>query len=165
MKSELLTRPATLADIPQIHEIAEITWWDTYREIFPADVITDRLDRSYSPFRLTQRIRQADAFLVVEREGLVVGFAQYARREEGEAILGSIYVLPEEQGSGAGTALLVAGARALGPLHRLFVDVEERNWKGRRFYRDRGFRYIRSFEVMVGDCPTTLQELVLDLLP
>lgn len=163
MKTPVAVHRATPDDLQSIHEVAAATWWDTYKHLFPADVIALCLRRSYSVERLKERIQQADAFLVAERDGLVIGFAQFSRRDVGEAMLASIYVLPEEQGSGVGSALLEAGVRVLAPVQRLFVEVEERNWKGRRFYREKGFKFTRSFEVSVANCPTVLHELILDL--
>lgn len=163
MKTPVAVHRAIVDDIQSIHEVATATWWDTYKDLFPADVIALCLRRSYSVERLRERVQQADAFLAAERDGLMIGFAQFSRRDVGEALLSSIYVLPEEQGSGVGTALLEAGVRVLAPIRRLCVEVEERNWKGRRFYREKGFRFTRSFEVSVVNCPTILHELILDL--
>jgi len=163
VKTPVAVRRAMMDDLQLIHEVATATWWDTYKDLFPAEVIALCLKRSYSVERLRVRLQQADAFLVAERDGLVVGFAQFSRRDVGEIVLSSIYVQPEEQGSGVGTLLLDHGVRALAPVQRLFVEVEERNWKGRRFYRKKGFKFSRSFGVNVVDCPTVLQELILDL--
>jgi ribosomal protein S18 acetylase RimI-like enzyme len=84
---------------------------------------------------------QGSTFLVAEREGRVVGFAQYMRRSSESVELTRIYVLPDRQHSGIGTQLLEAGLAAFAQqgFTRLTVLVERDNILGRRFYEKMGF--------------------------
>lgn len=156
-------RPATAADLPAIGEVAVATWWDTYRGILPDGAIRWFLARAYTPERLDQRLERAAALLVAEIDGRVVGFGNYIRKDEREAALVALYVLPEAQGTGAGSLLLSEGLRLLAPLDRLWLEVEEQNVKGRRFYDRKGFKPVRTIRQRFGDHESTAVEMVLEV--
>lgn len=156
-------RPATPADLPAIGEVARATWWDTYRGILPDTAIDWFLTRAYSPERLQQRLERAAALLVAEVGGQVAGFGNYSRKDEREAVLVALYVLPQAQGTGAGSLLLSEGLRLLAPLDRLWLEVEERNAKGRRFYDRKGFKPVRTIVQKFGEVESTALEMVLEV--
>ena len=66
---------------------------------------------------------------LAQRQDEVVGFAAATADE-----VDGLYVLPQEEGAGVGTALL----EALGPVHQLWVL--EDNHSARRWYERRGWR-------------------------
>jgi putative acetyltransferase len=72
---------------------------------------------------------------VAELDGRVAGFASVAE------LLDHLYVAPEAQGLGLGSALLYA-ARALRP-DGLALWTFQRNIRARRFYEQRGFGLVR----------------------
>lgn len=160
--SVVTVRPATADDLPAIGEVAHATWWDTYRGILPDEAIAWFLARAYKPERLQQRLERAAALLVAEIGGRVVGFGNYIRKDEREAVLVALYVLPDAQRSGAGSLLLSEGLRLLAPVDRLWLEVEERNEKGRRFYDRKGFRPVRTIVQKFGEHESTALEMVLE---
>ena len=73
---------------------------------------------------------------VAEEEGEVIGFANFSPvRLQNEAELGAIYLLPDQQGKGIGSALLQKGLTVLKEIRKLYIHVEAANEKGKRFMK------------------------------
>ena len=152
-------RDARAADAERIAEVARASWSDTYRDIFEPDAIESFLARNYAPADLARAAVDAEDrddahFLVAERDGRVVAFAQYGPGARGPELF-RIYADPAAYGTGAGSALLAELHRRLdGRVERYVLDVHSRNRRGRDFYERNGF-------VIVGggatpDCDLTL---------
>ena len=70
------------------------------------------------------RLKNTHLF-VAEEEGEVIGFANFSPvRLQNEAELGAIYLLPDQQGKGIGSALLQKGIKALNGIRKLYIHVE-----------------------------------------
>ncbi len=143
-------RTAAPSDIPGVQKVARLAWWDTYQHLLPHPLIAHFLTHAYSTRALERTLAcRMDLFVVAEAQGAVVGFAHFGPIAPRVAELFRIYVLPDHQGTGAGTALLEAGlswARARG-LERLEVSIMRGNAKGRRFYEGQGFTLQRAQRV------------------
>lgn len=132
-------------DFPAVRRVARETWADTYRDIIPEGVQAEFVRRAYSWESLARRM-ESGVFLVAELDGEVVGFANFAEvPSAGEVRLGAIYVLPDEQGRGAGSRLLEAGISRFPAAARITLRVERDNLPARRFYEARGFREAGEF--------------------
>jgi len=153
-------RDACANDAGRIADIARASWSETYRDIFEPSFIEDFLARNYVPDDLARGAERAgerhDAhFLVAERDGMVVAFAQYGPGHRGPELF-RIYADPAHYGTGAGRALLAELHRRLrGRVDGYLVSVHSRNERGRAFYDREGF-------VVVGggstpDCDLTLR--------
>jgi ribosomal protein S18 acetylase RimI-like enzyme len=145
-------RRAELGDRASIETIARTTWPVTYAGIIPAEIQRQLLDDWYSAESLSRAlVAPGSTFLVAERSGHVVGFAQYVRRSVESVELTRIYVLPHEQRSGIGARLLDAALAefAAEGLGRLTVSVERDNVIGRRFYEKIGFTEARALTQVV----------------
>src|SRR5262249_21772823 len=135
-------RRAEVTDISSLETIARTTWPVTYAGIIPDAVQRRLLDSWYSPDRLRRDlVAPGSTFLIAERGGKVVAFAQYVRRSAESAELTRIYVLPHQQRSGIGAGLLDAALEEFAREGRtwLTVSVEQHNLAGRRFYEKMGF--------------------------
>lgn len=135
-------RRAEVADLPSVERVARTTWPVTYAGIIPDEIQRRLLDGWYSPERLSQDlVAPRSMFLVAERSGMVVGFAQFMRRSTESVELTRIYVLPDTQRGGIGSRLIDAALAELADegLHHLTVSVELDNLIGRRFYEKMGF--------------------------
>ena len=130
-------------DFLAIRRVAGETWADTYRGIVPEGVQAEFMRRAYSEESLARRMDEG-VFLVADLNEEVVGFADFYS-DSGEARLGAIYVLPNEQGRGAGTRLLEAGASRFPADMRITLRVERDNLSARRFYEAHGFRETGEF--------------------
>ena len=156
----IAVRDARAADAERIAEIARLSWTDTYRGILEPDAIEAFLSDNYAPADLARQAESAAAaddrhFLVAERDGSVLAYAQYGIGPRGPELF-RIYADPMYYGSGAGHALLEELHRRLdGKVDGYVVDVHSRNVRGRAFYDRHGF-------VIVGggatpDCDLTLR--------
>lgn len=162
-KAAVTVRDATPADAERIAAVARASWTDTYRDIFDADFIEDFLAANYRPEDLAAGARRAADdedrhFLVAEREGEVVAFAQYGIGPRGPQ-LARIYADPAHYGSGVGSALLTELHRRLeGRVESYLVDVHSRNARGVGFYRRQGFEVVGGGATP--DCELTMRRRV-----
>ena len=137
-------RDARPEDAGAIERVARASWADTYRDIFEPDHIERFLAENYAVDSLAAAAERAaprdDAeFLVAERDGRVIAFAQFGEGPRGPELF-RIYADPAQYGTGAGSALL-------GELHRRIrdrvgsyvLDVHPDNARGRAFYDRNGF--------------------------
>lgn len=58
----------------------------------------------------------------------------------------AIYILPETQGKGIGSALLQQGIQMFSEIKSLIVYVEKENTTGMSFYQARGFVRIAEYD-------------------
>lgn len=156
-------RAAAVDDAPIIERIARETWADTYTGLIPENVQTRFLDRAYAPESLREAIRRPESwFFVAERDGEVIGFAEYAPRSEEKVDLLRMYVLPAEQRAGAGAALLKAGLDAIrdadGEYTTVIAGVEVGNDKAIRFCEKHGFKHATTTKFAHADVNTHVYE-------
>jgi ribosomal protein S18 acetylase RimI-like enzyme len=153
-------RDAKPDDAERIAEIARLSWTDTYRDIFEPAFIDDFLRRNYAVTDLAAGAERAAAaddrhFLVAERDGQVVAFAQYGVGPRGPELF-RIYADPAHYGAGAGHALLEELHRRLeGRVDAYVLDVHSRNARGRAFYERHGFVVVGGGATL--DCDLTLR--------
>lgn len=151
-------RDARPEDVPHISRIAKASWRDTYHDIFEPEFIDEFLATHYAHEALARAVDRAASradthFLVAERDGQVVAYANYGIGPDGPA-LWRIYADPSSYGTGAGSALLDELESRL-DVDAYQLEVHSRNERGRAFYDRRGF-------VIVGgggtpDCELTLR--------
>lgn len=168
---DIEVRPvASPAEFRAALAVNRAAWRDAYAGILP----DERLDAMTVPdgVELQERYDHATAdgraFLVaVDREpGAVVGFADalwnderkaFCEREDAE--LRAIYVDPDAQGAGVGSALLEAVLdRVDGSESRLVLETFTENRAAREFYEARGFERVgaSAFEVGGESYPTAV---------
>ncbi len=153
-------RDATAADAVPIARVARASWTDTYRDIFEPAFIDDFLRANYGTDALSAQAERASSrddthFLVAERDGAVIAFAQYGAGPRGPELF-RIYADPAHYGTGAGLALLDELHRRLaGRVEAYLVDVHSRNTRGRAFYARNGF--VAVGEGATPDCDLTLR--------
>lgn len=76
----------------------------------------------------------------------MLGFANFSnKKENGDVELAAIYLHPDHQKQGLGSALLAFGCKQLNPEH-VFVEVESDNIKGKSFYEKKGFNVVDTFD-------------------
>lgn len=137
-------RDARPSDAERIAAVARASWTDTYRGIFEPAFVEDFLTANYAVPDLAASAARAAArpdahFLVAERDGEVVAFAQYGVGQRGPELF-RIYADPAHFGSGVGHALITELERRLaGTVHSYILDVHSRNERGRAFYERHGF--------------------------
>ncbi|WP_170150267.1 GNAT family N-acetyltransferase [Oceanobacillus halophilus] len=133
-------------DIPQVQHVAKTSWNSTYEGIIPLDIQNNFLQNAYSYKNMKRRLKHTTIF-VAEMDGKIVGFANYSPvSKEGSTILGAIYIYPEYQGKGIGSAFLKEGMEKLGDVRKIQLNVEKNNIIGMRFYEAKGFEKVREYE-------------------
>ncbi|HEX9922459.1 MAG TPA: GNAT family N-acetyltransferase [Anaerolineae bacterium] len=161
-----VVRFATHADLPQIAQVARVTWDVTYNKTIAAENRREFLKRAYKAENLASAINTPDHwFYVAEIDHRVTGFGHFLRRyhpTRPRAELVRLYVLPEYQGSGIGAAILQTGFAALAEanIEQCFVSVQASNRPAQKFYERHGFSYHRSHGQFLGTQIVTLVEYV-----
>jgi ribosomal protein S18 acetylase RimI-like enzyme len=140
-------REATPGDIPEIQSVAEAGWQATYGDILDSETIDAALAEWYDEQSLEKVIEDETVGYFVAEAEQVVGYCS-GSGTDGTGYLGAIYVDPDEQRSGIGTALLdrfEQWARSEG-CTELRIEVIADNEAGRRFYETRGYQIRESEE-------------------
>ncbi|MDX8288699.1 GNAT family N-acetyltransferase [Metabacillus indicus] len=139
-------RKMQLEDIEQVQDVAKTTWNATYEGIIPTEIQENFLKSAYNNEMMKQRLEHSILF-VSEADGKVVGFANFSPvTEDGKVELGAIYLYPEEQGKGIGSALLQKGIKDIDGVNEIYINVEKENNIGKRFYEAKGFEVIKEFD-------------------
>ena len=143
---EFSIRKMQEADIKQVQDVARMTWHATYEGIIPLAIQQRFLDSAYNDERMQRRMERS-LLLVAETDERIVGFANFSRvNEDGIAGLAAIYIYPEAQGNGIGSALLEQAITELDGVKEIYVDVEKDNLSGLNFYESRNFKVTREFD-------------------
>jgi len=148
--SQTAIRSASLKDIPTIHQLAGEIWPATYKNILPAEQITLMLDKMYAAEALLEQFESGVEFLIAERENKLIGFAGFSLTEPENLVfkLHKLYVLPSEQGKGAGKKLIgetIKITRNRGG-KTLELNVNRRN-PALEFYKKLGFEIYQEIDI------------------
>lgn len=106
-------RSAGINDFEIIHELATTTWWATYKDILSAEQLDYMFDMMYSHTSYMEQINeQGHRYLLVSYNDSYIGFASYELHYTAITTkIHKLYVLPQQQGRGAGK-LLLEGVKA-----------------------------------------------------
>ncbi|WP_459501122.1 N-acetyltransferase family protein [Bacillus sp. C1] len=141
-----VVREMDARDIAAVQKVAKMAWHDTYKGIIPEEVQATFLQQAYSDEMMKRRLEHSHLF-VAEADDQIVGFANFSPiKHQNEAELGAIYLLPEHQGNGIGTALLQRGITVLDGVKKVYIHVEAANAKGKCFFEAKGFAALEEFE-------------------
>jgi len=133
-------------DTKQVQSIAKTTWNATYEDIIPLEVQNNYLKSAYNDEMMKQRLERSFLY-VAEVEDKVVGFANYSPVSDGGKVeLAAIYLYPEFQGKGIGSALLQQAIKELEGIKEIYINVEKDNKIGMAFYEAKGFEIVKEFD-------------------
>lgn len=146
---------ATIEDVPIIREIAQITWYPTFKDILTEKQIEYMLEMMYSEEALQEQIevKKHQFFLAKENEK-TVGYLSVEVNYNHEPItkIHKIYILPELQGKGIGK-LLMQKAEQVALEHQnsiLSLNVNRFN-KALKFYETVGFSITKTEDIDIGN--------------
>lgn len=142
---EFTIRRMEIRDIKTVQEVAKISWHATYAGIIPLAVQDQFLKVAYSNLMMERRLSHS-LIWVAEADGKLVGFAHFSPVKDGECELSAIYLLPDYQGNGIGSALLKIGLKELEGIEKLYINVEKENRIGKTFYEAKGFHVVEEFD-------------------
>ncbi|WEG14495.1 GNAT family N-acetyltransferase [Pullulanibacillus sp. KACC 23026] len=142
---DFIIRKMRSEDTEQVQDVAKTTWNATYEGIIPLNVQENFLNSAYNDEMMKRRLEKSNLFVAVHEEK-VVGFANFSPVNEGKAELGAIYIYPEFQGMGIGSALLQKGINHLKDIKEIYINVEKENKIGKTFYEAKGFQMVEEFD-------------------
>ena len=93
-----------------IHDMAQVVFRHTYREILSPEQMAYMMDWMYSPANLQKQLDEGHVYYIAYRDGKACGYVSVQHAgiaDDGRLLfhLQKIYVLPPEQGHGLGRAL------------------------------------------------------------
>lgn len=127
------------ADVPVLKKLLYDTWVDTYSHFVPRDVIDSVTAQWHDPKRLTAEIEGGiDYWRIAEDASGPIGILT-AGFESETIQLRRLYIRPQSQRGGLGSALLTQLLTDFPKAKRISLEVEEKNPRGRAFYKKHGF--------------------------
>ena len=150
---------AGIGNIMQIHDMAEIVFRHTYREILSSEQMEYMMDWMYSPTNLHKQIAEGHVYYIALCEEGPCGYVSVQQdgiNEEGRLRyhLQKIYVLPSRQGSGLGRLLFEKAvshirSESSGRPAALELNVN-RNNPSIGFYHHLGLKILREGDFHIG---------------
>lgn len=166
----LLIRPAVLADIPALRDMLVATWHATYDATLGAGKVDEIAARWHSLEKLGAELAESEAkpaentLLVAMRGEALVGTASAHLVPGGPLELARLYIAPDCQRGGFGTALLNAVLNRFPRARAARLEVEPRNAPAIAFYRRHGFTVVAHGSACGGDAAAAVEHLVMDML-
>ena len=150
---------ATEADLRTIHDMAQVVFRHTYKDILSAEQMEYMMDMMYSMPSLKKQFEEGHHYYIACEDGLPCGYVsvQHERMDQdGVEVfhLHKIYVMPLSQGKGVGiklfrTAKEHARAVAGGRPARIELNVNKYN-SAVDFYRHIGMRVLLEEDFPIG---------------
>lgn len=153
-------RKASKADLQVIHDMAEVVFRHTYRDILSSVQLEYMMDMMYSMPNLEQQLVDGHEYYLAYEEDIPCGYVSVQREgpdSEGVEVfhLHKIYVMPACQGNGVGMSLFNrviehVRANAAGGHGRIELNVNKHN-KAVDFYRHIGMRVLLEEDFPIGN--------------
>lgn len=139
MNTDVVVRPADGDDLVAVVDIGHRTWPVTYGPIAGDDYVAMGLAKWWTQEATIPAIRKGRV-MVAEVEGVVVGMS-YVGMDGERPWMFKLYVLPEQQSTGVGGALMRAAIhRAATEGHdQLWLSYLQGNERAAQFYAHHGF--------------------------
>ncbi|MEI2385011.1 GNAT family N-acetyltransferase [Breoghania sp. JC706] len=147
-------RTAGRPDLPAIARLLAETWHDTYDRLYGAEKVDEIVAAWHSVTALEARLNRPHSEFVVADDGTRLGGMAYAARStehEKRVMLYQLYVSPDCQGKGIGTALLEEVNGAFPDATILRLEVAPANAKAVGFYQAHGFEKVGETSDCGGD--------------
>lgn len=147
-------------DIMCIHDMAQVVFRHTYREILSPEQMEYMMDWMYSPANLQKQLDEGHVYYIAYRDGKPCGYVSVQPEgiaDDGRLLfhLQKIYVLPSEQGHGLGRALFdraVAHVREASGICKARIELNvNRNNPSIGFYHHLGLRILRQGDFHIGN--------------
>jgi ribosomal protein S18 acetylase RimI-like enzyme len=136
-------RVATSADADAVAAVGRRTWPPTYEPLAGPEYVADGLARYWSAEAVHRGLADNRTLVAQTDDGTVVGMAGFAPQDD-VLVLWKLYVLPEAQGTGAGTALLRRViADATSRYRAVRLEYVAGNDRAAAFYARHGFTFLR----------------------
>lgn len=150
----MIIRALNRNELMIVHEIAHLTWPDTFKEILRKDQIEYMLNWMYNLNLLENQVDQGHLFFVAEHAGKPAGFIgiEPNHPEKGITKIHKIYILPSMQGMGIGKKLIdhVIDLSVQSNISALLLNVNRFN-NAVHFYKSQGFEILHEENIDIGN--------------
>ncbi len=150
---KLHIRDASIKDIPLIRELTMKVWPHTYTPILGPEQVEYMIDLFYNPSALRQQINEAGQKFIIGFDGeRAIAFASYSDAGGSIFKLHKLYVLPGQQGKGAGSMMLghiVADVKTR-RAKELHLNVNRYNYAAIAFYGKSSFTLLHDEDIDIG---------------
>lgn len=153
-------RKAEADDLQSIHDMAQVVFRNTYKEILSPDQMEYMMEMMYSLPNLRKQLEEGHHYYIAQDGDNRLGYVSLQHEgadEEGTEVfhLHKIYVMPDAQGQGVGkilfdTAVDHAKQIAAGRKARIELNVNRYN-KAVDFYRHIGMRVLLEEDFPIGN--------------
>ena len=144
-------KTASAADIPLIRDLTFRIWPQTYAAILSKQQINFMLELMYSETSLQNQMTEGATFILVYNKEEPVGFASTQETEEGIYKLHKLYLLPSQQGKGAGKFVLEYIMKEIRKKGGTSLQLQvNRHNKAKDFYSKLGFDIIKEADFDIG---------------
>lgn len=153
-------RKASVGDLMCIHEMAEVVFRHTYRDILSPEQMEYMMDWMYSPSGLQKQVDDGHVYYIALRDAIPCGYVSVqpdGLAESGRLLfhLQKIYVLPSEQGRGVGRMLFdraLSHIRSAASGHPAMLELNvNRNNPSIGFYQRLGLSILRQGDFHIGN--------------
>ena len=151
---------AGVENIMQIHDMAEIVFRHTYRDILSTEQMEYMMEWMYSPTNLQKQFAEGHVYFIALCDGIPCGYLSVqpdGMTESGRLLyhLQKIYVIPSEQGYGLGRLLFEKAvshirSESSGRPAALELNVN-RNNPAIGFYHHLGLKILRQGDFHIGN--------------
>lgn len=149
--SMLTIERASADDVDSIKQMLSETWIDTYGSHLSRSTIEQVTTHWHDPKLLRSQIETRGNYFAVARDGgKIVGLITVVAVTSEELYLSRLYVHPDHQRKGIGSALLDAAVKAHPDATLIRLDVEQQNTKGLSYWRKQKFVEVGAFIEKIG---------------
>lgn len=146
-------RRANDGDLAVIHDMAQVVFRETYRNILSPQQMEYMMDWMYSMPNLEKQVREGHVYYIAWNDGTPEGYVSVQKEHDGLYHLQKIYVMPQAQKTGLGRKLM---DRALDHVREesAHAAVELNVNRGNPavgFYRRLGFKVLRQGDFPIGN--------------
>ncbi len=144
---------AEKSEAVEISRFLTYVWQYTFHSLLPLSTIKKVTSVCFDPELLASQIENTDMlFLAAKGENAaIVGVTNAVQGNDAVVYVNRLYVHPDFQGQGIGSALLDKIAQYFPSAKKMSLEVVENNAKGVDFYTKRGFKAIRKNQNFIAD--------------
>jgi GNAT superfamily N-acetyltransferase len=155
--SDVNITKAGVEDLPLIHDMAQVVFRHTYRDILSSRQMEYMMEWMYSLPNLHKQLSDGHVYYIAYTSGRPCGYMSIQKEgiDSGVMVfhLHKLYVMPSEQGKGVGTLLFkqaVAHVSGCFKPSRIELNVNRMN-AAVEFYRHIGMRILREGDFHIGE--------------
>jgi RsiW-degrading membrane proteinase PrsW (M82 family)/ribosomal protein S18 acetylase RimI-like enzyme len=139
-------------DIPLIRDLTKRIWPETYHNLLAPDQIEYMIKLIYSEESLNQQMKSGDEFVIVYDGVEPIGFASVGMEEPTVFKLHKLYILPGQQGRGAGKFTITELIKAIKRKGaKSFLLNVKRDNPAKSFYEKMGFVVVEEVDIDIGN--------------